>query len=126
MGQLEIVPGGLKLKGNAYVLENLIASQIKSRSGEPIVIESSRNITLRSRDKYGRPASWIRLGIDSFECLANRFHIVDERGYPVFSADRNEVVINADALRVSNEGGTRFNGAVQTRLVRAESGHDLK
>lgn len=63
MGQLEIVPGGLRLKGNAFVLENLIASQIRSRSGEPIVVESSRNITLKSRDKHGHPSSWIHLGM---------------------------------------------------------------
>ncbi|CAH1123727.1 unnamed protein product [Ceutorhynchus assimilis] len=126
MGQLEIVPGGLKLKGNAFVLENLIASQIRSRSGESIVIESSRNITLKSRDKHGHPNSWIHLGLDNFECLANNFEILDDRGYPLFSADRNQVVVGADTLQVTGEGGSRFSGGVQTRLVRAESGHDLR
>ncbi|KAL1509101.1 hypothetical protein ABEB36_003895 [Hypothenemus hampei] len=126
MGQLEIVPGGLKLKGNAFVLDNLIASQIRSRSGEPIVIESSRNITLRSRDKYGHPSSWIHLGLDDFECLSNHFRILDDRGYPLFSADRNEVVVGAESLTVTGEGGTKFKGAIQTRLIRAESGHDLR
>ncbi|XP_050299274.1 delta-sarcoglycan [Anthonomus grandis grandis] len=126
MGQLEIVQGGLRLKGNAYVLENLIASQIRSRTGEPLFIESSRNITLRSRDNRGHPSSWIHLGLDNFECLSGHFQILDDRGYPLFSADKNEVVVGAESLRVTGEGGTKFSGGIQTRLVRAESGHDLR
>ncbi|ENN82925.1 hypothetical protein YQE_00675, partial [Dendroctonus ponderosae] len=139
MGQLEVVPGGLKLKGNAFVLDNLIANQIRSRSGEPIVIESSRNITLRSRDKLGRSSTVVHMatciqslppnlfypGIDSLECLANKFQILDDRGGLMFSADRREVVVGAETLRITGEGGSRFSGSVQTRLVRAESGHDL-
>lgn len=65
MGSLEVIPGGVRLKGNAYILENLIASRIKSRHGEPIVIESSRNITLRSRDHLGHSRSSIHLGMFS-------------------------------------------------------------
>ncbi|XP_048517683.1 delta-sarcoglycan isoform X2 [Dendroctonus ponderosae] len=126
MGQLEVVPGGLKLKGNAFVLDNLIANQIRSRSGEPIVIESSRNITLRSRDKLGRSSTVVHMGIDSLECLANKFQILDDRGGLLFSADRREVVVGAETLRITGEGGSRFSGSVQTRLVRAESGHDLR
>ncbi|XP_066140703.1 delta-sarcoglycan isoform X1 [Euwallacea fornicatus] len=126
MGQLEIVPGGIRLKGNAFVLENLIASQIRSRLGEPIVIESSRNITLRSRNKDGRTGSSIHLGLDNFECVANKFQILDDRGYPLFSADKNEVLVGADTLKVSGEGGSKFSGSIQTRLIRAESGQDLR
>ncbi|XP_076273501.1 sarcoglycan delta isoform X2 [Rhynchophorus ferrugineus] len=126
MGQLEIVPGGLRLKGNAFVLENLIASQIRSRRGEPIIVESSRNITLKSRNKNGYPSSWIHLGLDNFECLANNFRILDDRGQPVFVADRDQITVGADTLKVTGEGGSCFSGSIQTKLVRAESGHDLR
>lgn len=40
--------------------------------------------------------------------------------------DKNEVVIGSDTLRVNGEGGTSFRGSVQTTLVRAEAGHDLR
>lgn len=144
MGSLEVIPGGVRLKGNAYILENLIASRIKSRHGEPIVIESSRNITLRSRDHLGHSRSTIHLGqvrfdpvavklklnnwtgLDEFQCTANKFEILDDRGHVIFSTDKNDVMVGADTLRVSGEGGTRFSGSIQTRLVRAESGHDLR
>lgn len=126
MGSLEVIPGGVRLKGNAYILENLIASRIKSRHGEPLVIESSRNITLRSRDHSGHSRSTINLRLDEFQCTANKFEILDDRGHVIFSADKNEVMVGADTLRLSGEGGTRFSGSIQTRLVRAESGHDLR
>lgn len=37
-----------------------------------------------------------------------------------------EVFLGAETLRVTGEGGTVFSGSVQTPLVRAESGHDLR
>lgn len=51
---------------------------------------------------------------------------MDDRGTILFSVNHREVVIGADMLRISGEGGTMFSGSVQTPLVRAESGHDLR
>ncbi|KAK9708668.1 Sarcoglycan complex subunit protein [Popillia japonica] len=53
MGQLKIVSGGIRLEGKAFVLDSLIASSIRSKTGQPIIIESSRNITLTTRDANG-------------------------------------------------------------------------
>ncbi|XP_018565194.1 gamma-sarcoglycan [Anoplophora glabripennis] len=126
MGHLKIVTGGLRLEGKAFVLDSLIASSIKSRTGQPIVMESSKNLTLKSRHKNGSLSSWIFLGNDRFECLTNSFKIMDDRGVLLFSANANEVVVGAENLRVTGEGGTSFSGSVQTTLVRAESGHELR
>lgn len=65
-------------------------------------------------------------GHDRFECLANNFMVTDDRGRILFSANRREVVVGAETLRVSGEGGVVFDGSVQTSLVRAEPGHDLR
>lgn len=62
MGQLKIVAGGLKLEGKTFVLDSLIASSIKSRSYQPIVIESTKNLTFRARHKNGYLDSSIVLG----------------------------------------------------------------
>lgn len=71
-------------------------------------------------------AHFVVEGNDRFECLANNFKIMDDRGVLLFSADRNEVIIGSDGLRIMGEGGTSFSGSIQTTLVRAESGHDLR
>lgn len=60
-------------------------------------------------------------GDDRFECLAKSFKIMDDRGVLLFSVDDQEVLVGADSLRVSGEGGTSFTGSVQTTLVRADS-----
>lgn len=62
MGQLRIVSGGLQLNGRAMVLDALIASSIRSRAGQPIVIESSRNLTLTTRNEDGILDNRIFLG----------------------------------------------------------------
>ncbi|XP_049826108.1 gamma-sarcoglycan isoform X2 [Aethina tumida] len=125
MGQLKIVSGGLKLDGKAYILGNLIVSSIRSRTGQPIVFESTRNFTLRARNEKGKSSSWIKLD-DQFECMSNLFKITDDRNQVLFSANRDEVVVGSDNLRVMGEGGTIFRKAVQTPLVRAPPGQDLR
>lgn len=42
MGQLKVVPGGLQLSGQAWVLDMLRASNIRSRYGQPITLGTSR------------------------------------------------------------------------------------
>ncbi|XP_017772517.1 PREDICTED: zeta-sarcoglycan [Nicrophorus vespilloides] len=126
MGQLKIVTGGLRLEGTAYVLDSLIASSIRSRRGQPITIESSRNLTLTTRDENGLLNNLIYLGNDRFECLANNFKVMDDRGIVLFAANHKDVIIGSENLRVTGEGGAIFSGSVQTPLVRAESGHDLR
>lgn len=121
MGHLKIVNGGIRLEGRAFVLDSLLASSIKSRYGQPIVIESSMNLTLSTRNKDGYLENFIFLGDDRFECLAKSFKIMDDRGVLLFSVDDQEVLIGADSLRVSGEGGTSFTGSLQTTLVRADS-----
>lgn len=62
MGGLRIVAGGVQLSGQAMILDALIASNIRSRQGQPINIESSRNFTISTRDAEGRLANRLFLG----------------------------------------------------------------
>ena len=62
LGPLKIVQGGIQLKGEAIVLDSLVASRIRSRKGHPIHIESSRNISLQARGPDGRIINKLFLG----------------------------------------------------------------
>jgi len=62
MGPLRVVPGGVQLRGEAMVLDSLVASRVRSRKGQPIHIESSKNISLRARGSDGRILNSIFLG----------------------------------------------------------------
>lgn len=126
MGQLKIVPGGLQLSGQALFLDLLRASTIRSRHGQPITIESSKNFSINTRDYEGRVDNQLFLGHDKLEVMAHHFKILDTHGAVLFAADRNEVIIGANALHVEGDGGIIFRESVQSPLIRAEPGKELK
>ncbi|XP_040174117.1 delta-sarcoglycan [Anopheles arabiensis] len=126
MGQLKIVPGGIQLTGQALVLNTLRASSIRSKHGQPISVESSRNLSINTRNAYGAVENQLFLGHDRLEVLANHFRITDTHGTNLFAVDRDEVIVGAGSLRVEGEGGVAFRDSIQTPLVRADAGKDLK
>ncbi|EDW71529.1 delta-sarcoglycan [Drosophila virilis] len=126
MGQLKIVPGGIQLSGQAVIMDMLRASTIRSRHGQPISIESSRNFSINTRDSNGVLENHLFLGHDKFECLSAGFRINDTTGRNLFSVNRNEVTIGAHTLRIEGEGGAIFRESIQTPHVRAEPGRELR
>lgn len=126
MGQLKIVPGGLQLSGQALFLDLLRASTIRSRHGQPITIESSKNFSINTRDYEGRVDNQLFLGHDKLEVMAHHFKILDTHGAVLFAADRNEIIIGANSLHVEGDGGIIFRESVQSPLIRAEPGKELK
>ncbi|XP_046994889.1 delta-sarcoglycan [Schistocerca americana] len=125
MGSLRIVSGGVQLRGQALVMDTLLASSIRSRRGYPLLFESSRNFTVKTRDHNGRVASSLFLNGERLDVASQSFRVTDPKGQLLFHADRHEVVVGADSLRVSGEGGAVFDGSVQTPLVRANPGEEL-
>ena len=126
MGQLKVVPGGLQLSGQAVVMDLLRASTIRSRHAQPMTIESARNLTVNTRDEHGSLTNQLFLGHDRLECLASAFRVTDTQGKGLFSVADDEVVVGASSLRVEGEGGAVFRQSVQTPLVRADAGQELR
>ncbi|KAJ6641607.1 Delta-sarcoglycan [Pseudolycoriella hygida] len=126
MGQLKVVTGGLQVIGQTLVLDILRASTIKSRYGQAISLESSRNFSINTRDWEGNIENNLFLGHDKMEVLAHSLKIKDTHGAVLFSADKNEVIIGANTLRVDGDGGAVFKESVQTSVIRAEPGRELK
>lgn len=65
-------------------------------------------------------------GEDRVNCVSGGFRITDPGGGVLFSADKEQVVVGAQTLRVTGDGGAVFHGSVQTPLVRGELDRDLK
>ncbi|XP_063530430.1 zeta-sarcoglycan-like isoform X2 [Cydia strobilella] len=119
MGQLRIVPGGLQLLGQALVLDSLFASSIKSRRGQPIAIESSRNFTVSTRDTEGLLQSRLFLSHDRLEVNAPRLEVRDARGALLFGAGQDSVTVGAETLTITSPAGAMLHTSAQTPLVRA-------
>lgn len=126
IGSLKVVPGGIELRGQAAILDALIASSVRSRRGRNLVLESWGNFTASARSEDGRVLARFTLNEDKVDCVTRGFRITDPRGGLLFSADRERVIIGAETLRVTGVGGAIFKGSVQTPLVSAESGHNLR
>ncbi|XP_067635768.1 probable serine/threonine-protein kinase cdc7 [Eurosta solidaginis] len=126
MGQLKIVPGGIQLTGQALIMDMLRASTIRSRHGQPIAIESSRNFSINTRDANGMLENHLFLGHDKLEFLAKEIRINDTNGRNLFSVNQNEVTIGAHTLRIDGEGGAIFRESIQTPHIRAEAGRELR
>lgn len=152
MSLLKIISSGLRVDGKAVVMDRLITSSINSRARQSILIESSRNLTLSTRNHNGRIENLMLLGkifndlvVFAFffdlkdvclfvyvigdgklECLAGEFKIKGSEGNVVFAVDEKEVLVGTECLEVTGDGGTVFEGSVQTPLVRAAPGNNLK
>ncbi|KAG5675651.1 hypothetical protein PVAND_005538 [Polypedilum vanderplanki] len=126
MGQMRIVDGGIQLDGQAIILDELKTSLIKSRHGQPLTFESTKNLTFNTRDEDGHVRNQIFLGHDKFEVQSKNFKVSDQHGNTLFYADRDLVEIAADTLRVEGDGGVIFKESIQTPILKAEPGKDLK
>lgn len=126
MGQLKVVGGGLQLSGQAVVMDLLRASTIRSRHAQPITIESSRNLTINTRDVDGFLQNQLYLGHDKLECLATDFRVTNTQGVNLFRVADGVVSIGAHTLRIDGEGGAIFRESIQTPLIRAEAHHELR
>lgn len=57
-----MVPGGIELRGQAAVLDALVASSLRSRRGKNLVLESWSNFTASARSHDGRLLARLTVG----------------------------------------------------------------
>ena len=57
---------------------------------------------------------------------AKEFRITNSKKEVVFLANQKEVVVGAEVLRVTGQGGAVFDGSIQTSLLRSISTKDLR
>lgn len=71
IGSLKVVPGGVELRGQAAVLDALVASSLRSRRGKNLVLESWSNFTASARSHDGRLLARFTVGkniVDKIFC----------------------------------------------------------
>ena len=88
--------------------------------------ESSRNITFNTRDSDGLLENQLFLGHDKLEVQTKSFRVADTHGNSLFYVDRDSVDIAAGSMRIEGEGGVHFKDSIQTNLLKADPGKDLK
>ncbi|CAK1551738.1 unnamed protein product [Leptosia nina] len=126
IGPITIIKDGVKLNGNAWIADQLIASSITSQTGQPVTLHSHRNFTVLVSNPDFKEESKLVLKRDSVKCSGNAFEVQDARGKRVFYASKDEVRVFAETLAVDGKGGIGVRSALQSPLVRAPPGSNLQ
>ncbi|XP_043190317.1 zeta-sarcoglycan-like isoform X2 [Amphibalanus amphitrite] len=126
IGDLRVVKGGIVLEGDSWVLNQLVASHIRSSRHQPISFQSSKNFSINVRNAVGELESQLTLGSHGLHVMSNSFRVTDKTGVTLFEASPHQVTVGANTLQVTGNGGAVFDGSVATPLVLAEAGDELK
>ncbi|XP_026747064.1 delta-sarcoglycan-like [Trichoplusia ni] len=125
VGPIRIVKGGIHVDGQAWVVDNLVASTITSQVAQPITVHSHRNFTVQVADPDHLGHSKLFIKRDHLEFSGRALHVRDARGGPVFSAAPEEVRVYSEALAIDGPGGVTVKSTVQVPAVRAPPAFDL-
>uniref|UniRef100_A0A1B6CAT0 Uncharacterized protein n=1 Tax=Clastoptera arizonana TaxID=38151 RepID=A0A1B6CAT0_9HEMI len=123
MGDLILVQQGVQLPNVVYVLGSLITSLIYSY--QPMTINSNYNFSISTKDSNGKTTNKLHLDENTLQLYVDTFLITNKKGTNVLLVNQDEVVLNKDYLQLDGEGGTKFEGKVETSLVQAEK-NDLR
>ncbi|XP_077983935.1 zeta-sarcoglycan-like [Glandiceps talaboti] len=126
MGKLRVTEKGLRLEGQSEFLRPLYAAEIISRKDQGLILESSRNITLNSRNTNGNVTGRLVVGARDLVSHHQQFLIETPDGKMLLHAKEDEVVVGAERLRVTGAEGAVFEGSVQTPHIRAEAREELR
>ncbi|CAJ0581821.1 unnamed protein product, partial [Mesorhabditis spiculigera] len=75
----------------------------------------------------GHPASIFALGPDGkVTATCERFEIYDNNNKQLFFADKDEIGLKLENLRILDDGGSVFEGAIQTAFIRPETDTPLR
>lgn len=59
------------------------------------------------------------------KAVCDQFIVETSQGTPIFYANKDEVAIQVENLRIISNAGSIFDGSVQTALIRPEAGNPL-
>ncbi|KAF5895546.1 delta-sarcoglycan isoform X1, partial [Clarias magur] len=100
MGHLRITDRGLKLEGDSEFLQPLYAKEIQSRSGSPLFLQSSKNVSVNILNGKNQLVSQLVAGSHGVHTRGRMLEVKSSTGKLLFSADDHEVVVGAERLRV--------------------------
>ncbi|KAJ8266852.1 hypothetical protein GJAV_G00135420 [Gymnothorax javanicus] len=126
MGNLRITEKGLKLEGDSEFLKPLYAKEIQSRPGNPLFLQSSKNVSVNILNGKNQMVTQLLAGSKGVEARGKMLEVLSNTGKLLFSADDQEVVVGADRLRVMGPEGVVFSHSVETPHVRAEPFKELR
>ncbi|CAI5441840.1 unnamed protein product [Caenorhabditis angaria] len=121
IGALKIKDDGIRVEGRAQFDRPVHFSKLSTLNDETLTIDSFRGVNLQSRGEKGEIASKFSLSPSgSAQVTCDKFEVFDDTQKLLFFADSNEIGLKLENLRILDEGGSVFEGAIQTSIVRPQ------
>ncbi|CAJ0945909.1 unnamed protein product, partial [Mesorhabditis belari] len=127
MGALRIENDGIRVKGRAQFDRPVHLSHLSTARDEALLIDSFRGVNIQARNLSGQVASRLSLNSEGrATAVCERFEIFDRDNKLLFFADSDEIGLKLENLRILDDGGSVFEGAIQTAFIRPEPDTPLR
>ncbi|VDM20456.1 unnamed protein product [Wuchereria bancrofti] len=126
MGTMRIEDDSIRIMGEAQFDRPVHFAELSTADNEALTIDSYRGVFIKARNTSGYETSMLNMFQDGrMEAVCDRFEIYDNSRKLLFFAEPNEIGFKLENLRILDDGGSVFEGAIQTALIRPESDSPL-
>ncbi|ESO98128.1 hypothetical protein LOTGIDRAFT_205347 [Lottia gigantea] len=116
IGRLRMTQKGIRMDGEAEFLKSIYTQEIRSRTGEPLYVDSSKEVRIQSRNKANKVTSSLHLDDEKFEAKCEIFEVKDKSGKTKFLVNKDEVIVGTDEIKY--DGEVMFDGSIETPSLR--------
>lgn len=126
LGNLQITSNGLRMDGVAEFTKRLRVKTISGQKDKPVHIKSRRNLSLSALDTDGNVVGQITMDTNKIVLKNKELHIKDRKGRTILFADDNKIKLDLQDMEINVPNGLKFEDSVQTSMVRAREGGNLR
>ncbi|VDD89484.1 unnamed protein product [Enterobius vermicularis] len=126
MGAMKIGDDSLRIIGEAQFERPVRFNELSTSLGGTLKIESSEGVNIIARNVTAHQTASLNMKSDgTTEAICDQFEIWDNSKKKIFFANSKEVGMKLENLHILDDGGSIFEGAIQTDLVRPLSNKPL-
>ncbi|PAV62991.1 hypothetical protein WR25_03883 [Diploscapter pachys] len=127
LGPLTIEDEGIRVRGKSHFDQPVHLGHLTTARDEALSIDAFGGVRIQSRNSSGHLLSHLALGPQGkAQAVCDRFEILDRDHKLLFFVDSKEIGLKLENLRILDEGGSVFEGAIQTGIVRPEADSALR
>jgi len=126
IGALKIESDGIKVQGRSEFLKPIQFSQLSTDDEHTLSIDSAQGVSLNAHNFSGYTTASIKLNPDGkVGAVCERFEVFNPDRKLLFFVDSQEIGLKLENLRILDDGGSVFEGAIQTATIRPEADSPL-
>ncbi|CAK5057745.1 unnamed protein product [Meloidogyne enterolobii] len=127
MGALKIEEDRIRVVGRSEFEKPVQFSQLSSADDQALSIDSALGVSISAHNHTGHSTAALHLQPDGkAQMICDRFEVLDEQKKSLFFVDSNEIGLKLENLRILDDGGSVFEGAIQTAIIRPEPDSHLR